>query len=127
VTDEVLAAVWDEVALLRAHRIAHRDLRLANIFLAEDGQVWLIDFGFSEMAAADVLLATDVAELVASSAVQVGAGRAAARAVAAVDGPTLGAAQDRLQPWALSGATREALRERAGLLDDVRARIGAAV
>jgi hypothetical protein len=68
-----------------------------------------------------------VAELVASSAVQVGAARAAARAVAAVDGPTLGAAQDRLQPWALSGATREALRERAGLLDDVRARIGAAV
>jgi undecaprenyl-diphosphatase len=127
VTDEVLAAVWDEVAVLRAHRIAHRDLRLANIFLAEDGQVWLIDFGFSEMAAADVLLATDVAELVASSAVQVGAARAAARAVAAVDGPTLGAAQDRLHPWALSGATREALRERVGLLDDVRARIGAAV
>jgi hypothetical protein len=46
--------------------------------------------------------------------------------VAAVDGPTLGAARERLHPWALSGATREALRERAGLLEDVRDRIGAA-
>jgi hypothetical protein len=126
VTDDVLAAVWDQVAILRARRIAHRDLRLANIFLAADGQVWLIDFGFSELAVADVLLATDVAELVTSSAVQVGAARAVERAVAAVDGPTLAAARDRLHPWALSGATREALRERAGLLDDVRDRLGAA-
>ena len=63
------------------HRIAHRDLRLANIFLDDDGEVWLIDFGFSEVAASDLLLATDVAELVASSSVYVGAERAVAHAV----------------------------------------------
>ena len=56
-----------------AHRIAHRDLRLANVFLDDDGRVWLIDFGFSEIAASDLLLATDVAELLASSSVYVGA------------------------------------------------------
>ena len=33
VTDDVLAAIWDLVGQLRHHRIAHRDLRLANIFL----------------------------------------------------------------------------------------------
>ena len=54
------------------HRIAHRDLRLANIFLDDGGEVWLIDFGFSEMAASDLLLATDVAELLASSSLYVG-------------------------------------------------------
>ncbi len=67
VTDEVLAAIWHLVGELRRHRVAHRDLRLANIFLDDDGQVWLIDFGFGEMTASDLLLATDVAELLASS------------------------------------------------------------
>ena len=63
-TDEVLAAIWAATrACCAQHRIAHRDLRLANVFLADDGEVWMIDFGFSELAASDLLLATDVAEL----------------------------------------------------------------
>ena len=33
VTDDVLAAIWGLVGQLRRYRIAHRDLRLANIFL----------------------------------------------------------------------------------------------
>jgi hypothetical protein len=125
VTDETLAAVWAQVSDLRAHRIAHRDLRLANIFLAADGEVWLIDFGFAELAASDVLLATDLAELVASSALQVGPERAVSRAGASVGPDALRGALDRLHPWALSGATRTALQERGGLLDDLRARIAA--
>ena len=119
-TDEVLAACWHLVGQLRRHRIAHRDLRLANIFLDREGEVWLIDFGFSEMAAADRLLATDVAELVASSSVPVGPERAVAHAVANVDPATLGQALDRLQLWALSGATRTALKARPGQLDQLR-------
>ncbi len=120
-TDDVLAAIWAQVGELRRHRIAHRDLRLANIFLAEDGAVWLIDFGFSELAASDTLLATDIAELVASSSLQVGAERAVGR------GPGGRAARRSwprrpagCHPWALSGATRTGLKERASLLDDVR-------
>ena len=72
ITDGVLAACWRMVGQLRHHRIAHRDLRLANIFVGDDSDVWLIDFGFSEMAASDLLLATDVAELIASSSLAVG-------------------------------------------------------
>jgi undecaprenyl-diphosphatase len=123
VTDDVLAAIWGQVGELRRHRIAHRDLRLANIFLAEDGKVWLIDFGFSELAASDKLLATDIAELVASSSLQVGADRAVAQAKAALSADELVAAADRLHPWALSGATRTGLKERDGLLDDLRRRL----
>ena len=82
VTDAVLAADLAAVGQLRQRRIAHRDLRLANIFLDDDGEVWLIDFGFSEMAASDLLLATDVAELLASSSMYVGTERAVAHAVA---------------------------------------------
>jgi undecaprenyl-diphosphatase len=126
ITDEVLASCWGLLAHLRHHRIAHRDLRLANIFLDDDREVWLIDFGFSEMAAPDLLLATDVAELVASSSIPVGAERAVAHAAATVDPVLLRQAVDRLRPWALSGATRTAMKERPGLLDDVRARLAAA-
>jgi undecaprenyl-diphosphatase len=119
-TDEVLAACWGLVGQLRSHRIAHRNLRLANIFLDDGGEVWLIDFGFSEMAASDRLLAADVAELVASSSLPVGPARAVAHAAATVDPATLGRALDRLHLWALSGATRAGLKARPGHLDELR-------
>jgi undecaprenyl-diphosphatase len=121
VTDEMLAAIWEQVGLLRRHRVAHRDLRLANLFLADDQVTWTIDFGFSELAASDMLLASDVAELVASSATLVGVDRAVGHAVATVGPDGVRAAADRLRPWALSGATRSALKDRSGLLDQVRA------
>jgi glycosyltransferase 2 family protein len=127
VSDDVLGAVWRHVGELRHHRVAHRDLRLANIFLDDAGAVWLIDFGFSEVAASNVLLANDVAELLASSSAYVGADRAVAQAVAVVDPDTLGRAVDRLHRWALSGATRTALAARPGLLDDLRAQLSRAV
>ena len=123
VTDEILLAIWQAIADLRRHGIAHRDLRLANVFLGADGAVWIIDFGFSEMAASELLLANDVAELVCSSSVYVGAERAVAPALATVDHDTLTRAVARLQPWALSGATRTALKQRPGLLDDLRRRL----
>ena len=127
VSDAVLAAIWDLVGQLRDHRVAHRDLRLANTFLVDDGHAWLIDFGFSEVAASDLLLANDVAELMASSSVYVGAERAVTNAAASVDRSTLADAHDRLHPWALSGATRTALKARPGLLDDLRNRLTDAI
>jgi undecaprenyl-diphosphatase len=123
VTDTRLGAVWSQVADLRAHRIAHRDLRLANIFLGDEGDLWLIDFGFSELAASDTLLANDVAELVVSSSSQVGAERAVAGAATAIGPAAVRSALPRLRPWALSGATRASLKQDASLLDDLRARI----
>jgi undecaprenyl-diphosphatase len=75
------------------------------------------------VAASDLLLANDVAELVASSSAVVGAERATAHAKASVDPSTLAAARERLHLWALSGASRTALKERPGLLDDLRARL----
>ena len=125
VTDAVLAAVWDQVVMMRERRIAHRDMRLANIFLAADGSVWMIDFGFSELAASDLLLANDVAEFTASSSLKVGPERAVAAAIAALGPAGLATALDRLKPWALSGATRTGLKENPALLDDLRARITA--
>ncbi len=88
-TDEFLRDIWTRVAELHRHRIAHRDLRLANLFVGSDGTIWLIDFGFSELAARKLLLDTDRAELVASTATRVGAERAVAAAVAVVGADAL--------------------------------------
>ena len=86
----------------------------------------MIDFGFSELAASDLLLANDVAELVASSSAVVGAERATAHAVASVDPALLAAACERLNPWSLSGASRTALKQQPGLLDELRKRLAVA-
>ena len=122
-TDEALAGIWEQVALMRRHRVAHRDLRLANVFLGDDGQSWIIDFGFSELAASDLLLNTDVAELLASSTTAVGPERAIAVAQSVVGGDALVGAVPRMQLGMLSGATRTAMKASPGLLEDLRARV----
>jgi hypothetical protein len=121
--DRLLTEIWNQVRLLRQHRVAHRDLRLANVFVASDGTVWMIDFGFSELAASDTLLATDVAELLAATSLTVGVDRAVDAAVGVIGAAATATAAPRLQPWALSGATRTAMKESPGLLDALRSRV----
>jgi glycosyltransferase 2 family protein len=122
-TDDLLRSLWQQVTELHGYGIAHRDLRLANLFRTSDGTILLIDFGFSELAASDLLITTDRAELLASTATRVGADRAvdSARVVIGADGLT--GLTPRLQPWALSGATRSALKSDPALLPAIRARI----
>jgi hypothetical protein len=43
--------------------------------------------------------------------------------LATVDRDTLDRAVERMRPWALSGATRTAMKQRPGLLDDLRRRL----
>jgi undecaprenyl-diphosphatase len=124
--DGLLRAVWTQVADLHRHRIAHRDLRLANVFRGGDGTIWLIDFGFSEAAASDLLLRTDRAELLASTATRVGPERAVAAAVAVVGASGLVGVDERLRPWALSGATRTALKADRSLLPALKAELARA-
>jgi undecaprenyl-diphosphatase len=126
VTDDVLDEIWGQLALLRTRRIAHRDLRLANVFLGSERDAWIIDFGFSELAASDLLLATDLAELLASSALQVGVQRAVQRGLAATHPAELATSVPRLHPATLSGATRTAYKQQPGLLDELRATVEAA-
>lgn len=109
ISDEALESIWTMVSSLHSKRIAHRDLRLANVFLDEQNQPWLIDFGFSELAASDQQLGTDVAELLASTAAVVGVERAVQAAHVTSGLAELSRALPWLQPLALSTATREAI------------------
>ncbi|MEN8234437.1 MAG: hypothetical protein ABFR89_05885 [Actinomycetota bacterium] len=117
VTDTVLHKAWHQIGLLRDHGIAHRDLRLANVFLDDDGTPWMIDFGFSELAASRLLLDNDIAEFLVSSALLVGPERAVRTAVDRLGGESIAGAAGRIQPSALSGATRTAVNERGDDLD----------
>jgi glycosyltransferase 2 family protein len=114
IDDDVLKGVWRQVARLRGERIAHRDLRLANVFLDPDGRAWLIDFGFAELAATDAMLDEDAAELLSSTYTKVGAERAVAAAVAALGPGPVAAALRYIQPAALSTATRKAVNALPG-------------
>jgi glycosyltransferase 2 family protein len=112
--DGVLRAIWRQVARLRRERIAHRDLRLANVFLDADGDAWLIDFGFAELAATDAMLDEDVAELLCSTYTVVGAERAVDAAVEVMGPGPVVAALRYVQPAALSTATRKAVNALPG-------------
>ena len=118
--DDLLAQIWAQMAILRRERIAHRDLRRANIFLGVDGHVWIIDFGFSELAASDRLLQVDVAELIASTGVVTGADRAVAAAVAGIGKEAVGQSLAMLQPLALAGATHKAVAQQHGLMGELQ-------
>jgi hypothetical protein len=120
VTDELLRAAWAQVAILRRHRIAHRDLRLANLFIDDRAEIWIIDFGFSELAVDDLLLDGDVAELLASSSTVVGAERAVAAAAAVLGVEAVARCAHRLAPALLSGATRTALAADRGACERLR-------
>jgi undecaprenyl-diphosphatase len=120
VDEPVLRGVWEQVAILREHRIAHRDLRRANILLDREGSPWLIDFGFSEVAAGQALLDADIAQLLVALALQVGVDPALDSAIDVLGPEAVAASLPRLQPNTFGGATREALKQRKDLVGQIR-------
>jgi uncharacterized protein (TIRG00374 family) len=120
ITDDVLYDMWHEVKHLHDNRVAHRDLRLANLLLDDENKVWIIDFGFGEIASPESARADDVAGLLASTALVVGAARAVAAPLAVLGPQPIAAALPRMQPNALSGATSTALKKQPNLLGELR-------
>lgn len=125
ITDEVLRSTWAQVRRLHSARIAHRHLSPANVLVTSGGQPWLIDFGFAEASASDGDLNGDVAQLIATLALVVGAQRSVAAAVDQLGPGAVAGAAPRLQPTALSSTTRNALKQRKGLLDEIQSEVQA--
>ena len=126
ISDTMLRELWQQVDRLHRARIAHRSLRAANIVADRVGQPWIVDFSFSELGATPRQMALDVAELLASLAAMVGAGRAVGSAVAVIGPDGVAAAVPLLQPLALSAGTRRAIARQDGLLAQTRAAAAAA-
>ncbi|KAB8188680.1 flippase-like domain-containing protein [Nonomuraea phyllanthi] len=123
IDDALLAQIWEQVELLRIQRLAHRRLTGDSIHLDRAGRVVLTDARSGEIAAGDLLLRLDIAQLLTYLALRVGAERSV-RAAAAVLGPeALAAAMPLLQRIALTRETRAALAKNKHLLAGLREQI----
>jgi undecaprenyl-diphosphatase len=126
VSDATLADLWHSISRLHDHRLAHRQLRIDNITVDDSGRAWLTGLVLAELGATDGQLAIDVAELLASLAVHLGADRTVPSAVAGVGAPAVAAAAAYLQPLALTAPTRGAVRLRPPANCPPGARVGTA-
>src|SRR5215471_3172967 len=119
-TDDQLLRVWEAVLQLHAHRVTHRALTADRIMLADDGGVVLLDPGNGDVAATDLQLRLDLAQLLAELALLVGPDRAARLAVKAVGADQLVPVVPLLQPVVLYRSTRVAVRRRRDVLPALR-------
>jgi len=123
VNDEFLVRVWSQVALLRDRRLAHRDLRQANVIVDHSGAPWIIDFGFAEAAVEPTILDGDVAQFLTATALMVGPERSVSTAIEGIGEQAVAEALPRLQRTALSGATQAALKGHDGLVESLRSAV----
>jgi uncharacterized membrane protein YbhN (UPF0104 family)/serine/threonine-protein kinase RIO1 len=123
IDDALLVALWGRVRILQSRRLAHRALSPANVLVGPAGPV-LVDLRRADIDASDEVLGADVAELLASLTVIVGADRAIASARAGLTTDQLIRAVPLLQPAVFTPHTRRSLKAwatAAGLKDDKRA------
>jgi len=120
VTDTDLEQTWRAVRTLHEHQISHRALDSSNLIRSEDGAIWLVGHDGGAIAASDVSLRIDLAELLVTLAMLTNVERAVrtGRTVLGVAG--LSRALPALQPVALSAPTRRAVRKHKGLLVELR-------
>ncbi len=123
VTDAELGRVWDVVLRLHGHRVTHRSLTADNIVICPDGQIKLLDPGGGDVAASDLQLRLDLAQLLTELATLTGPDRAAELARHKLDGPELRGLLPLLQPVVLARPTRTHLRRNKHVLPELRARL----
>jgi len=119
-SDADLAAFWQLLILLQRAQIAHRGLSLDNLLLDERGGAGLNATGTGDIAAADLSLRIDVAQLLTALALLVGADRAVATGVSSLGSQAMVKALPLVQTVAMGTSTRTALRTHRGLLRQIR-------
>jgi glycosyltransferase 2 family protein len=126
-TDAELGCIWDAVTQLHAHHVTHRGLTADRIVFTAYDRVMLLDPGDGDVAASDLQIHLDLAQLIAELALFVGPEKSARLAVEKVAGSELVAVLPLLRPVALARSTRKALRRRRDVLPTVRKMLLAAV
>ncbi|MFE1753942.1 lysylphosphatidylglycerol synthase domain-containing protein [Streptomyces anandii] len=113
ITDELLRHTWHQVRALQSRRIAHRRLAGDAILVDRSGRVILTDLRGGEIAAGDLLLRMDIAQLVTTLGLRVGAERAVESALEVLGPDAVADCLPMLQPIALTRSTRATLRRLA--------------
>ena len=113
VSDDLLRALWGQVAKLHSKRIAHGALDATNVLVAND-QPALVSFANASTTGFEHRGPRDVAELLAATATIVGDRRAVTACASVLGESRLLAAIPFLQPAALRRQTRSGRRGRHG-------------
>ncbi|MGI5480819.1 lysylphosphatidylglycerol synthase domain-containing protein [Streptomyces lavendofoliae] len=113
ITDEVVRGAWQQVRALQSRRIAHRRLTGDALLVDRSGRVIVTDLRGGEIAAGDLVLRMDIAQLLTTLGLRVGAKRAVAAAVEVLGPDKVADCLPLLQPIALSRSTRATLRRLA--------------
>lgn len=122
-TDSVLRRVWREVMALHDARIAHRDLRIANILIDSKNMPWIIDFAFGTITATPKNMIRDNVELLVSLSTLVGVKRAVDTSHVALKRRDYRLLLPFLQYRWLTSATRNEIKQRNDLLERLRVAI----
>ncbi|MFJ3854929.1 YbhN family protein [Streptomyces sp. NPDC090085] len=113
ITDGLIRNAWEQVHALQSRRIAHRRLTGDALVVDRSGNVTLTDLRGGEIAAGDLVLRMDVAQLLATLGLRVGAERSVTSAVSVLGPDIVADCLPLLQPIALSRSTRATLRKLA--------------
>lgn len=119
-TDAELGTIWDAVSRLHSRHVTHRGLTADSVLFTGDGQVMLLDPGDGDVAATDLQMRLDLAQLIVELALIVGPEKSARLAVEKAGGKEIVGVLPLLQPVALVRSTRHALRRRRDVLPAVR-------
>ncbi len=110
ITDALMREAWTQVRALQSRRIAHRRLVGESLLVDRSGRVFLTDLRGGEIAAGDILLRMDIAQLLTTMALRVGPERAVGAALSVLGPDAVAASLPLLQPIALSRSTRGELK-----------------
>ncbi|MFH9268872.1 lysylphosphatidylglycerol synthase domain-containing protein [Streptomyces sp. NPDC017546] len=110
ITDELVRGTWRQVKALQSRRIAHRRLTGDALLVDRSGRAFVTDLRGGEIAAGDLVLRMDVAQLLTTLGLRVGAERSVAGALAVLGPDAVADCLPLLQPIALSRSTRATLR-----------------
>lgn len=113
ITDDLVRGAWRQVKALQSRRIAHRRLTGDALLVDRSGKAFVTDLRGGEIAAGDLVLRMDVAQLLTTLGLRVGPERSVSGALAVLGPDAVADCLPLLQPIALSRSTRATLRRLA--------------
>jgi uncharacterized protein (TIRG00374 family) len=123
VTDAQLESIWQMAGTLRRRRIVHRSFSPSTVLVDDDDAVGLARLGAGDLAADDIGLRIDLAQLLTTVALAVGPERTVRSAAAVLGEEAVVRAAPLLQSVALSADTREAVKHNKSVLRDLREKL----
>jgi uncharacterized membrane protein YbhN (UPF0104 family)/membrane-associated phospholipid phosphatase/tRNA A-37 threonylcarbamoyl transferase component Bud32 len=126
VTDDVLAAIWDEVSQLHAAGMSHGNLDSSRIIVSAGGAIGLDDFSSADATGEPQWQHRDDAAVLVNTALIVGNDRAIAATVKALDKARIASLIPVVQPAALPVQTRHGIKHSSKTLKELRGQLASA-